>query len=90
MRIEDKFKAFGVTIKRRLYTVRVAFDEADPAILSGDPAAVRMLPPSAHAVAEACTSSVLEPISTANNGRMTPVAADAGESESRKKARRAH
>ena len=49
-------RAHGQLIKRRLYTVRFAFDADDPAVIAGDAAAAVCLPPSWAALSDACAA----------------------------------
>ena len=44
--VQEGFRVGKVPVKRRLYTVRVAFDASDPAIASGNAMAATAVPPS--------------------------------------------
>jgi hypothetical protein len=46
--IAERFRAHNRPVRRRCYTVHVAFDVSDPAIQHGDAAAATCLPPSAE------------------------------------------
>ena len=56
--VNDRFRVNGQTIKRRLYTVRVAFDVGDPALAAGSTFATRVLQPSPLAIADACSATL--------------------------------
>ena len=51
MSVQQGFRAHKQHVKRRLYTVCVAFDTGDPALTTGDATAAKLIPPSKRTLA---------------------------------------